>query len=77
LISDLLARELRKPRLSAESRQFAAEQFIFMIVTVPRRRATGFGTPMTPEELEAWPDQVVDLFLNGCLRQNADLRSDR
>jgi TetR/AcrR family transcriptional repressor of mexJK operon len=66
LIGDLLARELRNTELSPGERAFAAEQFIFMVVTLPQRRAMGFGMPMTPVELDAWAKQVVNLFLNGC-----------
>jgi AcrR family transcriptional regulator len=66
LISDLLARELRPSKLSAENRAFAATQFIFMVVALPQRRAMGFGTPLTPAELDAWADKVVALFLDGC-----------
>jgi TetR/AcrR family transcriptional regulator, mexJK operon transcriptional repressor len=66
LIGGLLARELRDAKLSPEFRQFAAEQFIFMVVTLPQRRAMGYGTPMTQAELDVWADKVVGLFLNGC-----------
>ena len=66
LIGGLLARSLRDSTLSAEKRAFAAEQFIFMVVTLPQRRAMGYGTPMTATELDAWADETVDLFLNGC-----------
>jgi TetR/AcrR family transcriptional regulator, mexJK operon transcriptional repressor len=66
LISGLLARDLRDSKLNAESRAFAAEQFIFMIVAQPQRRAMGYGAPMTPAELDAWADKSVALFLNGC-----------
>ena len=66
LISGLLAREPRDSTLSAEKRAFAAEQFIFMVVTLPQRRAMGYGTPMTAAELDVWADKTVDLFLNGC-----------
>jgi TetR/AcrR family transcriptional regulator, mexJK operon transcriptional repressor len=66
LISELLARELRHVKLSEEDRAFAAQQFIYMVVTLPQRRAMGFGTPMTPAELESWADKVVGLFLHGC-----------
>lgn len=66
LISDLLARDLRKSKLSAEQRLFAAEQFIFMVVSVPQRRAMGYGVAMTPAELELWADKTVGLFLGGC-----------
>ncbi len=30
-----------------------------MVVSLPQRRALGFGTPMTQPELEAWADKVV------------------
>jgi TetR/AcrR family transcriptional repressor of mexJK operon len=66
LIGGLLASELRDSKLSAENRAFAAEQFIFMVVTLPQRRAMGYGKPMTPAELDVWADKVVGLFLNGC-----------
>jgi TetR/AcrR family transcriptional regulator, mexJK operon transcriptional repressor len=66
LIGNLLARELRTAKLDAEDRAFAAQQFIYMVVTLPQRRAIGLGTPMTPAELDAWADKVVRLFLNGC-----------
>jgi TetR/AcrR family transcriptional regulator, mexJK operon transcriptional repressor len=66
LIAGLLARESRELKISAENRPFAAEQFIFMVVALPQRRAMGFGAPMTEAELGVWADKVVALFLNGC-----------
>jgi AcrR family transcriptional regulator len=66
LIGDLLARELRVPRLTVELRTFAAEQFLHMVVALPQRRIMGLGVPMTPDELDAWADNAVSLFLNGC-----------
>jgi TetR/AcrR family transcriptional repressor of mexJK operon len=66
LIGDLLARELRDPRLTAELRSFAAAQFLHMVVALPQRRIMGLGVPMTPSELDAWADDAVNLFLNGC-----------
>jgi AcrR family transcriptional regulator len=66
LIGGLLARELRESKISAESRAFAAEQFIFMVIAVPQRRALGYGVAMTPAELDAWADKAAVLFLNGC-----------
>ena len=66
LIGDLLSRELRDPRLTAELRSFAAEQFLHMLVALPQRRMIGLGVPMTQRELDAWADDAVNLFLNGC-----------
>ena len=66
MIGDLLARELPDPRLTAELRSFGAEQFLYMVVALPQRRIMGLGVPMTPRELDAWADDAVNLFLNGC-----------
>jgi TetR/AcrR family transcriptional repressor of mexJK operon len=65
LIGELLARELPGCKVTAEQRLFAAEQFIYMIVTVPQRRAMGYGTPMSSADLSAWADNAVLLFLKG------------
>jgi TetR/AcrR family transcriptional repressor of mexJK operon len=66
LIGDLLSRELRDPRLSVELRTFAAEQFLHVVIALPQRRIMGLGVPMTPGEIDAWADNAVNLFLNGC-----------
>lgn len=66
LISNLLARELPEKKLTGAERNFAAQQFIFMVVSLPQRRAMGFGTPLTQAELDTWAKRVVRLFLDGC-----------
>jgi TetR/AcrR family transcriptional regulator, mexJK operon transcriptional repressor len=66
LIGDLLARELRAPRLTVELRRFAAAQFLHMVIALPQRRIMGLGSPMTATELETWAHDTVNLFLNGC-----------
>jgi hypothetical protein len=66
LIGDLLLSEIRDPLFTVQAREFAAEQFLHMVVAQPQRRAMGLGAPMTPGELDAWADSVVRLFLNGC-----------
>ncbi len=65
LIADLLARKVRNTGVSGEDQRFAADQFIYMVVTLPQRRALGFGAPMTAAELDAWTTKVVSLFLAG------------
>ncbi|MEO7207190.1 MAG: TetR/AcrR family transcriptional regulator [Steroidobacteraceae bacterium] len=65
LIAGLLAREQRNAKIGVEDQRFAADQFIYMVVTLPQRRALGFGTPMTAAELDAWTRKVVILFLEG------------
>jgi TetR/AcrR family transcriptional repressor of mexJK operon len=66
LIADLLGREFHDPRITAAAREFAAEQFLHMVVTIPQRRAIGLGAAMTRAELDAWADDTVGLFLAGC-----------
>jgi TetR/AcrR family transcriptional repressor of mexJK operon len=65
LIAGLLAREQSNGKIGTEDQRFAADQFIYMVVTLPQRRALGFGKPMTAAELDAWAYKVVILFLEG------------
>jgi TetR/AcrR family transcriptional regulator, mexJK operon transcriptional repressor len=48
--------------------RFAAEQFIMMVVTVPRRRALGLGAPFGRADRRPWVDATVALFIDGCRR---------
>jgi TetR/AcrR family transcriptional repressor of mexJK operon len=66
LISALLAREIDNAELTAPARDFAALQFLQLVVVVPQRRALGYDKPMSAAELEAWADSSVRLFLGGC-----------
>ncbi len=66
LITGLLERERQAGRIRLDQPQFAAEQFLQMVVSLPLRRAMGLGTPMTEEELDVWARQTVRLFLDGC-----------
>lgn len=66
LIGGLLERDAHMAALDAAQLVFVAEQFIFMVVTVPQRRAMGFGMPLTAAELDSWADRTTDLFLDGC-----------
>jgi TetR/AcrR family transcriptional regulator, mexJK operon transcriptional repressor len=65
-ITALLERESRAGRLAIDRPEFAAEQFLSLLMTVPQRRGLGLGTPMTGAELDGWADDCVNLFLNGC-----------
>jgi len=66
LIAGVLEREKRAAGLVIDDARFAAEQFLYMVVALPQRRAAGLGVPMTPSEIDAWGRNVVNLFLNGC-----------
>lgn len=66
LISGLLAREIDNAALTPPAREFAAQQFLQLVVAVPQRRATGFDVPMTAAELDEWAASTTRLFLDGC-----------
>jgi hypothetical protein len=67
-IARVLEPRIAGGELRAIDPSFAAEQFILMVVSGPRRRALGLGAPLTPPELKGWLDQCVGLFLDGCRR---------
>ena len=64
-IAKLLEGHAGRDELSPIDRAYAAEQFIMMVLSSPRRRAMGIGTPFSPAELEAWVKRTVTLFLDG------------
>ena len=66
LIAGVLAPEVRAGTLALEDPAVAAEQFLYLVLSVPQRRALGLGKPMTAADLDRWANSVVDLFLNGC-----------
>jgi hypothetical protein len=74
LIASLLEREAPREKLKLDNATFAARQFLYMLVTVPQRRAMGLGTAMTSDEVDAWVRDTTNLFLNGCRGWD---RSDR
>lgn len=63
-IADLLQRTSPK-KMQRRATEFAAEQFLELVVAVPQRRAIGLGTPMTPAEITRWGKQAVATFLHG------------
>ena len=65
-IAAILDREARAAALAIDRPEFAAEQFLQLVVALPQRRALGLGSPMTAAEADAWADDCVNLFLNGC-----------
>jgi TetR/AcrR family transcriptional regulator, mexJK operon transcriptional repressor len=66
LISQLLLNHERGAAITPADAEFAAHQFLQMIVSLPQLRAIGLGAPMTPVELELWVRNSVALFLRGC-----------
>ena len=75
-IAAMLEREARAGPLAIDRPEFAAEQFIQLVVSLPQRRAFGLGAPMTGAELDGWADDCVNLFLNGCAHWKAGHQSN-
>lgn len=65
-IAGLLEREARAGRFVLDDPAFAAEQFLYMVMAIPQRRAAVLGAPIPQSQLDAWARKVVKLFLNGC-----------
>ncbi len=65
-IAALIEREMRAGNLKIDDSRFAAEQFLNMVLSVPQKRALGFGEALSPAELERWTTRTVALFLDGC-----------
>ena len=40
-------------------------QFQEMVLSIPLRRAMGFGTPLSDEQRDAWAKKCATLFVNG------------
>ncbi len=65
LIGGLLQRYGGHGAVEPAEAEFAAQQFLQMVVSLPQLRAIGLGTPMSPAELDAWVRATVALFLGG------------
>lgn len=53
------------PRLDAAEAEFAAQQFLQMLVSLPQLRAMGIGEAMSPADGEQWVRRSVRLLLDG------------
>jgi len=67
-IAGILRRHVDAGRLDVADAEFAAEQFMELVLAIPQRRALGLGTAMTDAQLVQWVKDSVGLFLNGCRR---------
>jgi len=64
-IASQLEPRIQSGELRAIDARFAAEQFIFSVVTGPQRRALGLGVPLSSAEVSAHAGNAVTLFLEG------------
>ena len=53
------------PGLAPAQAEFAAQQFLQMLVSLPQLRAMGIGDAMSEPECNIWVTQTVDLLLQG------------
>jgi AcrR family transcriptional regulator len=53
------------PSSDVSIREFAASQFLHMVIAIPQRRALGLGHAMSEGERTEWARATVALFLNG------------
>ncbi len=67
-LGELLRRSPEIGPLSPDEVAFAAEQFLMLVVSAPRRRALGLGRPLDAAGLAAWAERSVALFLEGVRR---------
>jgi TetR/AcrR family transcriptional repressor of mexJK operon len=65
-ISGLLAAEMLAGRLAQLDPAIAAEQFLYLVLTGPQRRALGLAPPLDAAGVAAWARQAVAMFLHGC-----------
>ncbi len=65
-ISGLLAAEMLAGRVAQLDPAIAAEQFLYLVLTGPQRRALGLAPPLDAAGVAAWARQAVTLFLHGC-----------
>ena len=66
MIAGVIARELGSAAPDVKAAEFAAAQFLELVIAIPQRRALGFGRAMSAAERAAWVDATVELFLEGC-----------
>ena len=65
-IAAVISRAIARGDLRPVDPAFAAEQFMHLVLSGPRRRALGLGAPLDPEGLSLWARRSVALFLAGC-----------
>jgi AcrR family transcriptional regulator len=65
-IAGLLAAEMLAGRLAPLDPATAAEQFLYLVLSGPQRRALGLAPPLDAAGVAAWAHDAVTLFLNGC-----------
>lgn len=64
-VAALLDRAVAGGTLPRQDTNFAAEQFLHLLLSGPRRRALGLGSPLDERQVHEWRQATVRLFLWG------------
>ncbi len=64
-IAALLDRAIAAGEMPPRDTAMAAEQFLHLLLAGPQRRALGLGQRLDEQQLQAWRDAAVALFLSG------------
>jgi TetR/AcrR family transcriptional regulator, mexJK operon transcriptional repressor len=64
-IAALLDRAVARGALTPQDTIFAAEQFLHLVLTGPQRRALGLGPKLDEQQVQAWREASVALFIRG------------
>ncbi len=65
-LANLLAEETKAGHLHIDKPEYAAQQFLHLVLGEPQRRAMGLGAPMSEDERHDWIKSTVAFFLRGC-----------
>jgi TetR/AcrR family transcriptional repressor of mexJK operon len=64
-IAALLDRAIAQGALTPRDTVFAAEQFLHLVLAGPQRRALGLGSKLDEQQVLAWREASVALFIRG------------
>lgn len=64
-IAALLDLAVANGEVPAGDMTIAAEQFLHLLLAGPQRRALGLGQPLDQQQVEAWRENAVRLFISG------------
>jgi TetR/AcrR family transcriptional regulator, mexJK operon transcriptional repressor len=64
-LSAMLGDGIARGQVADHDTVFAAEQFLNLLLSGPRRRALGLGPALDAEQMTVWRDKTILLFLGG------------
>lgn len=76
LVLQILDEAGTPPGADASIRHFASQRFLWQVLGEPRQAALTRGMVMSAAEQQRWVDQVVELFLRGCVHPGSQGRVD-